>query len=178
MIITDNERLEQFKRECKIINLKYEYTGYKDDIQWAIVTELTEEELIEKYSDEINPYIPFIRLSVSQGEIFVESERNNHKHEERARKSGHSFDINDSDFDVHHPELAINDVEDSVIFRENCEMLRMALDSLTEIQKERIYKYYFENKDCKEIAEDEGVSHQAITQSIRSSLKFMKKFFK
>ena len=75
MTISNINRLDQFKLDCKIINLKYEYTGYKDDVQWAIVTELSEEEILQKYPEEIKPYIPFIRLSVSQGEVFEEGTR-------------------------------------------------------------------------------------------------------
>lgn len=43
---------EQFKYECKVINLSYEYPGYTGKEKWAIITDLTEKELIEKY-DEI-----------------------------------------------------------------------------------------------------------------------------
>ena len=40
---------EQFKCDCKVINLSYEYPGYTGDEKWAIITDLTEKELIEKY---------------------------------------------------------------------------------------------------------------------------------
>ena len=36
---------EQFKYECKVINLSYEYPGYTGKEKWAIITDLTEEEL-------------------------------------------------------------------------------------------------------------------------------------
>lgn len=39
MTISNINRLDQFKLDCKIINLKYEYTGYKDDVQWALVNQ-------------------------------------------------------------------------------------------------------------------------------------------
>ena len=81
--MTDDERLEQFTRECKLINLRYEYTGYTNDIQWAIVTELSEEEILQKYPEEIKQYIPFIKLSVSQGEVFEESKRYENKYRMR-----------------------------------------------------------------------------------------------
>ena len=43
----NNKKLQQFNRECKLINLRYEYTGYTNDVQWAIVTELSEEEILQ-----------------------------------------------------------------------------------------------------------------------------------
>ena len=33
---------EQFKYECKVINLSYEYPGYTGKEKWAIITDLTE----------------------------------------------------------------------------------------------------------------------------------------
>ncbi len=45
---------EHFQSECKFINLKYEYEGYTGEEQWAIITELSEKELFEKYPDIIS----------------------------------------------------------------------------------------------------------------------------
>ena len=58
------ERQEQFKRECRIINLRYEYYGYAEEEKWAIVSELSENEIITKYPEEIKIYEPFVLLSV------------------------------------------------------------------------------------------------------------------
>ena len=37
-----NNQEELFTRDCKLINLKYEYDGYTGTEKWAVVTELTE----------------------------------------------------------------------------------------------------------------------------------------
>ena len=42
---------EQFKYDCKVINLSYEYPGYTGEEKWAIITDLTEEELSKKYEE-------------------------------------------------------------------------------------------------------------------------------
>ena len=42
---------EQFKCDCKVINLSYEYLGYTGEGKWAIITDLPVEELIEKYEE-------------------------------------------------------------------------------------------------------------------------------
>lgn len=52
---------EQFKYECKVINLSYEYPGYTGKEKWAIITDLTEKELIEKYDEIISSYKPFVQ---------------------------------------------------------------------------------------------------------------------
>lgn len=57
--LTLTEQEELFAKDCKLINLKYEYDGYTGTEKWAIITELTEEELWDKYPDIIGRYIPF-----------------------------------------------------------------------------------------------------------------------
>ena len=58
-----NELELQFQEECEVINLKYEYDGYNGDISWAIISNLTEDEILEKYRSIIGDYMPFIRGS-------------------------------------------------------------------------------------------------------------------
>lgn len=55
-----NELELQFQEECEVINLKYEYDGYNGDISWAIISNLTEDEILEKYRSIIGDYMPFI----------------------------------------------------------------------------------------------------------------------
>lgn len=71
---------EEFQSECKVINLKYEYEGYIGKEQWAIISELTEKEILKKYSEFIDDYIPFLTLSPAFGEIRDEFRRNEKKH--------------------------------------------------------------------------------------------------
>ncbi len=47
--LTLTEQEELFAKDCKLINLKYEYNGYTGDERWAIITELSVKELWEKY---------------------------------------------------------------------------------------------------------------------------------
>lgn len=49
---------EQFKKDCKVINLKYEYPGYTGVEQWAIITDLSEDELCTKYAEQVAPFSP------------------------------------------------------------------------------------------------------------------------
>lgn len=70
---TATQQKELFAKDCKLINLKYEYTGYIGQEKWAIVSELSEQELFEKYPDEVKKYIPFVLLSVEQGKAIQAS---------------------------------------------------------------------------------------------------------
>ena len=57
--LTLTEQEELFAKDCKLINLKYEYNGYTGDERWAIITELSVKELWEKYHLVIERYSPF-----------------------------------------------------------------------------------------------------------------------
>lgn len=169
--LTVTEQEELFTTECKLINLKYEYQGYTGDENWAIVSELTEKELLEKYPYVIKRYMPFVLLSIEQGEVIAEANRNDHKHEERQNRHGSLFSIGDDDFDVRHPEAAVEyDLMEQIVIWE-------AINSLTEAQRKRIIRYFFNGFPYSKIAEEEGVSITSIKESIQAALKKMKKFF-
>lgn len=75
--LTVNKQEELFAQDCKLINLRYEYSGFTGMEKWAIITELSEEALWDKYPDVISRYTPFILLAMAQGEVISESHRNN-----------------------------------------------------------------------------------------------------
>ncbi len=174
--MTNDERLEQFTRECKLINLRYEYEGYTNDIQWAIVTELSEEELFRKYPKEIKRYIPFVRLSVSQGEVFEESKRYENKCRMREKRTGCDFNIADN-FGNYHSELIVNNMEDELIRKDEAKTLQAALNTLSKSSRERIYKFFFLGMNYSEIACIEGVGESSIRRSIENSVKKLKTFY-
>lgn len=74
--LTLTEQEELFAKDCKLINLKYEYNGYTGDERWAIITELSVKELWEKYPLVIERYSPFVHLSIAQGEVIDDANRN------------------------------------------------------------------------------------------------------
>ena len=48
--LTVKKQVELFAQDCKLINLRYEYSGFTGTEKWAIITELSEEALWDKYS--------------------------------------------------------------------------------------------------------------------------------
>ena len=167
-----------FANDCKLINLRYEYHGYTGTEKWAIVTELAEEELWVKYPDVIRRYTPFILLSMAQGEVITEYQ--NYEARERMRRLlfGHAFDINDGEFEVHHPELAVDtDPIEEIMLKDNIKRLREVLCYLSETQKRRVLKYFFYNKTHEKIADEEGVDFTSVRESVNSAIKKLRKFF-
>ena len=85
--LTLTEQEELFAKDCKLINLKYEYNGYTGDEKWAIITELSVKELWEKYPLVIERYSPFVHLSIAQGEVIDDANRNEDKYAKRSSRS-------------------------------------------------------------------------------------------
>ena len=55
-------------------------SGYTGDEKWAIITELSVKELWEKYPLVIERYSPFVHLSIAQGEVIDDANRNEDKY--------------------------------------------------------------------------------------------------
>ena len=175
--LTLREQEELFANDCKLINLRYEYHGYTGSEKWAIVTELAEEELWVKYPDVICRYTPFILLSMAQGELITEYQNYDAKIRMRNLRFGHAFDINDGEFEEHHPELAIEiDFVERIELQDNIKKLKFAMTKLNQKQKKRIIDYFFYNKTYEQIAAEEGVKKQSIDESIKAAIKNLKKF--
>ena len=175
---TLEQQEELFANECKVINLKYEYKGYTGSERWAIITELAEEEIWIKYPDVIRRYSPFILLSIAQGEVITEYQKYEARERMRKLHYGHAFDINDGDFEIHHPELVVEvDPVEEIMLQDNIKKLQKAIYCLSETQKRRIIKYFFYNQSFEKIADEEGVDFTSVRESVNSAIKKLRKFF-
>lgn len=158
---------EQFIQECKLINLNYEYPGYTGEEKWAIISDLTEEDIMRKYAELIQPYSPFLLLNSSFGEIRKNYIRNEKKHQMRAIRSIHIFDV-DEEFEEHHPEVATQSYEDEYEYQVEIEKIHQAIQKLKPIQKERIIKFFFEDKSNSSGRPMEG---QVITHALKKLIR-------
>ena len=70
------------------------------------------------------------------------------------------------------------DLEDEIIRKSSFEDLKGAINMLPEIQKRRIKKYYFEEKNEYEIAEEENTTQQAINKNLHQAIKKLKEILK
>lgn len=68
-------------------------------------------------------------------------------------------------------------LEDMVIRQMELEVLQKAMQSLTEVQRERLHLYFFEGMTTREIAEKIGVSQNVVWKSIQGAVNNLKKFF-
>lgn len=169
---------EQFAKECKLINLKYEYYGYAGDEKWAIVSELSKEELMEKYPELVEKYIPFVLLSVKQGEAINEYNRIEDKHRKRRVNNELGFGF-DEVTEYAHPELIQPNFiekqmeEDFDKERESSKMrlFAEAMNTLTEKQSKYATLRFIKGMSARDIAKEEGISHQAVEKHINAAIK-------
>lgn len=188
--LTLTEQEELFARDCKLINLKYEYTNYTGKEKWAVVTELTEKELRKKYPDIIKRYTPFVLLSMAQGEVINEADRNDDKYEKRAKRTLDVYGYEDDISEQFHRELITPfadpfeqaeeerlEIEREQLRRMEIAKVRKVLAMMKPIQKERLCKVVLLGLSSRKIAQEEGVNYSAVDKSIAAAIKNFKKYY-
>ena len=166
---------EQFKKDCQVIETKTEYPQYTGIEKWIIITELTEEELNLKYSEQIAPLRPFIVLDCSFAAVRDDFRRNENKHKMRAVRSIEPFDYDDELLATHHPEIIRDSLEDEIILLNEYEKLQSAIATLNPVQRRRLIMFFFDNMSYAKIAEKEGIAKSAAYKSIQIAIENVKK---
>ena len=188
--LTLTEQEELFAKDCKLINLRYEYTNYTGKEKWAVVTEFTEKELRKKYPDIIKRYTPFVLLSMAQGEVINEADRNDDKYEKRAKRTLDVYGYEDDISEQFHRELITPfadpfeqaeeerlEIEREQLRRMEIAKVRKVLAMMKPIQKERLCKVVLLGLSSRKIAQEEGVNYSAVDKSIAAAIKNFKKYY-
>ena len=68
-------------------------------------------------------------------------------------------------------------LEDMGIRQMELETLQKAMQSLTEVQRERLHLYFFEGLTYRQIAEKKRIGEKNVRESITGAIKKIKKFF-
>lgn len=69
-------------------------------------------------------------------------------------------------------------VEDTVLNKLEAERLHSAIQQLSEIQRRRLMKYYFKDKNYEQIAQEEGCSFQMVAKSVKAAIRNLKKILR
>lgn len=171
--ISSLENYDSFKKVCKFFRLEDEYPGWTGDEKYGIMTDFSEDELLEEFPVIMKALSPYIILNKDYENVWRESISNEKKFEYRRCNCDCPFGV-DEETEYHHESLIGTDFAEA--FAE-ADSLREAMSYLTEIQRSRIEKYYFLGMTCREIRDSEGkgATSRAILYSIQASLKKMKK---
>lgn len=99
---------EAFKADCKVIRLKYEYPGYTGTEKYAIISDLSYEQIVEKHAPVVKQYIPFLLLSKAAGEVFAEFKRNEDKFFKRMQRDD-SYGFDDGTTELYNAGICVPD---------------------------------------------------------------------
>jgi len=168
------------KRGFYFIRTKVLYPDFVGP-EYIIVTD--DVDIVKKHPKMAGMIIVSISKFESMAEEYNRYYANEVKHIRRIERSyndeGYTEDgVEDENGEVHSnlPDVDLHPVEDEVEEKERKETILKALDVLTPIQKDRITLYYFKDWTYAQIGEKYGVSHWAVSKSIRTAEKKMKKF--
>ena len=107
---------EDFKVHCKVIKLGYEYPGYTGTEKYAIVTDLSYAQIMERYAPVAEHYCPFLLLSKAAGEVIADFKRNEDKFSKRMQKDA-CYSFEDGTTERYNIECCIPDFTEA-LFRE------------------------------------------------------------
>lgn len=121
--------------------------------------------------------MPFILLTLEEGEIIKDYWRNNRKHQRLKERTESIFGFDD-ETEIKHAEVrSNNDPIEEIIRNEDRRNVNRALALLSQKQRTRVIKHFYDNKSLGEIAGEEGVNKNAVAKSVEQALKIMKNFF-
>ncbi len=169
---TNNEN-----KEYELINLKYEYLGMNGGVTWAVVSDLSMEELILKHGQELSKYSPVILLTVAQGEAFKNYHRNENKHLVRNYRTYEFRGYEDSVTEETYFDLMTKYELGEPAISKDYQFLREMIEELPEVQKRRCKLYFYHGFTEEEIAKIEGVSQVAVSLTLNKAIENIKKFF-
>ena len=162
--------------------LEKTYTRYGEDYtgteKYAIVTDLSYAQIMERYAPVAEHYCPFLLLSKAAGEVIADFKRNEDKFSKRMQKDA-CYSFEDGTTERYNIECCIPDFTEA-LFRE-CfpqRLVEKAFSLLTPIQQSRVKQHIFGKKSFAKIAASEGKAKNTIQESYDAAIKKMKKFLK
>lgn len=127
-----------------------------------------------KFKDEIGEHLVMVSKEVF--DVFDESEKEDNKMMVRNSRYIHKYELSDEALS----NKMLNNqtsIEDKLISDFEIQELYESINKLSDIQKRRIRKYFFEDKTFDEIAKEENCTKRAVKFTIDIALeKILKKF--
>lgn len=170
--LRDIEGYENFKAECDFFRCEEEYPGWTGTEKYIIISDCSEEVLMAKYPLVIEAMRPFMIVSESYGTIRKESNNTERRIKRFAMTHETIFDF-DEETECCNEELI--DFKTCEQIDLNLE-LQEALSVLTEVQRERIVKYYLQGMTFSEIARSENKNYKSVRDSVIQGIEKMKNF--
>ena len=178
--IVDNALFAEFKKDCKILSLAKEYPGYVGYEKYMILTDLTKDELNQKYSVLLNNYKPYMIGSSQLYSPIADYEKNEDKFEKRNARNTISICV-DEDADNTFESLQVGDYLTELSEQQDADekrrLIHTALGTLTDSQRRRLLMWAIDGMTEEEIAMREGSSQQAISKNLDKARKKIELIF-
>ena len=178
--IVDNALFAEFKKDCKILSLAKEYPGYVGYEKYMILTDLTKDELNQKYSVLLNNYKPYMIGSSQLYSPIADYEKNEDKFEKRNARNTISICV-DEDADNTFESLQVGDYLTELSEQQDADekrrLIHTALGTLTDSQRRRLLMWAIDGMTEEERAMREGSSQQAISKNLDKARKKIELIF-
>lgn len=171
-LLMRNSEIKKFERYT-IIDLAIEYPNLTGDEKYGVISDLSSEELKSEFGKDLAEYEPYLILNTGFQEARQNYIRNERNTERRFTRFMDAFPYEEEVIEKYHPELINEDIIEKIIYKLE---LEETLCFITETEKKRLIKYYCFKYTYQEIADDEGITAQAIQQSIKKTIKRINKY--
>ena len=164
----------QNANEYKVVDLTQEYKGFVGEETYAVVTDLSADELNSKYREELNKYRPFVILTNEMYKVFTESKKN----DERERKRDQLYHDPSALEYAADPD---NEKTDPALMYDTTLTYEYIINKMKELpglEGSRMYKKYILGKTTEEIAQEEGINVVTIRKCISRAKKHLLKVFR
>ena len=168
-----NSIISTFIKDCKVLNLAKEYEGYTGKEKYAIITDLSEEELNLCFKEELEKYRPYVILSTEMYAVILESNRNDEREHKRAYRSHDAFALDDE-------RVSSFSNSDPALIAESDETYNHIINKIMELpdsQLQRLYQHIGLDRSIKDIAAAEGVTTASVYESLSRAKKAIRKVF-
>ena len=164
--------IKEFENDCKIIDLQKEYPQYQGMVKYAVISKLTEDELVQRYGQVLVQYQPYFVLSNDIGDVFHKYWKNENKYRMRYIRNTDGQGYREGTTEQYISELKDKFSEEQIL----SEYVKSLLERLTPLEQERLIKRFYQERTLQDIADDYGCSARAIKYSIDFAIKKLKEF--
>ena len=165
------------QRDYYFVTMANEYPGYEGPMMWILFSKLPEDEICDKYPEDIESHRPYIYMNPELSAVVREYERNDAKHRMRQIRQHSMYEFEYGETEIYHPELLTGDLLPNYIAaesdQETAERIQSILQGLSDIQRSRFEKLYYDGMTVTEIAAEEGVDYNAVRKTV---MQLKKKF--
>ncbi len=177
------------KMEYQAVNLITEYGQKLNGCRYAVASEHSQKEMEQKYSEELAVFAPYIFLTKEEFCPIRESQKNNDKYQKKELRDHELYGFSEELTEITNECCFLSEEEPNALeamielidiaeFAHKEDLMRQALNTLTDTQRRRLVMCHVSGMTSREIADAEGTAQTAIVKSIHAAEKKIVEYFK